>query len=70
MSVKPSAFPKLARIDDVPPGYPQKMQGMNMSPEFMQKIWSIREMKGMRANAPMSMAGLMTALRVLPEDLY
>lgn len=62
-------FSETAR-GDVPPGYPQKMQGMSMSPEFMEKIWSIREMKGMRATAPMSRKGLMTALRVLPDDLY
>jgi hypothetical protein len=53
-----------------PPGYPQKMQGMHMSDQTMKKIWSIREMKGMRATSPMSMKGLMTAVRVLPEDLY
>ncbi len=41
-----------------------------MSPEFMQKIWSTREMHGMRATAAMSIMGLMTAMRVLPEDLY
>ena len=41
-----------------------------MSEDFMQKIWSIREMQGMRATAPMSRKGLMSALRVLPEDLY
>ncbi len=56
--------------NQVPPGYPQKMQGMNMSPEFMQKVWATREMQGMRATAAMSMMGLMTAMRVLPEDLY
>lgn len=53
-----------------PPGYPQKMQGMQMSPQFMKKIWSSREMQGMRATAAMSMKGLMTAMRVMPEDLY
>jgi hypothetical protein len=54
----------------VPPGYPQKMQGMNMSEAFMKEIWSAREMKGMRATTVMSMMGLMTAMRVLPADLY
>jgi FtsP/CotA-like multicopper oxidase with cupredoxin domain len=53
-----------------PPGYPQKMQGMEMKPEAMKKIWSRREVQGMRANFPMSMMGLMTAVRVLPDDLY
>lgn len=52
------------------PGYPQGMKGMSMSKEFMQAIWSRREVKGMRANWPMSVKGLMTTLRVLPEDLY
>jgi FtsP/CotA-like multicopper oxidase with cupredoxin domain len=65
----PAEISRTARGDQ-PPGYPQKMQGMSMSPEFMEKIWSIREMKGMRATAPMSRKGLMSALRVLPEDLY
>ena len=52
------------------PGYPQEMKGMAMSEEFMQAIWSRREFKGMRATAAMSLMGLMTALRVLPDDLY
>lgn len=52
------------------PGYPQGMKGMSMSPEFMQAIWNRREVQGMRANWPMSVKGLMTTLRVLPEDLY
>ena len=53
-----------------PPGYPQWMVGMSMSPEFLEKIWEPRETKGMRSTWPMSMAGLMTGVRVLPEDLY
>ncbi len=52
------------------PGYPQGMKGMSMSDEFMQTLWSRREMMGMRATAAMSLMGLMTAIRVLPEDLY
>lgn len=52
------------------PGYPQGMRGMEMSPEFMQKIWSRREFMGMRETVAMSLMGLMTALRVLPDDLY
>lgn len=52
------------------PGYPQGMKGMEMSEEFMKKIWGRREFMGMRAMAPMSLMGLMTAMRVLPEDLY
>ena len=52
------------------PGYPQKMQGMNMSKEFMQAIWSRKEVRGMRASYAMSVKGLVTVLRVLPDDLY
>lgn len=67
---RPPAVVSATAAAQVPPGYPQKMQGMMMSEEFMSRIWAIREMKGMRTEAPMSMAGLMTALRVLPDDLY
>ncbi|QGJ68697.1 Multicopper oxidase with three cupredoxin domains [Planctomycetales bacterium 10988] len=52
------------------PGYPQKMKGMSMSKDFMMKIWSRREVQGMREMWPMAVKGLMTVLRVLPEDLY
>ncbi len=52
------------------PGYPQGMKGMDMSDEFMKAIWSRREFMGMRATAAMSLMGLMTTMRVLPEDLY
>lgn len=52
------------------PGYPQKMQGMNMSKEFMRAIWSRKETGGMRASYPMAVKGLMTVVRVLPDDLY
>ena len=41
-----------------------------MSEDFMKAIWSRREVQGMRATALMSVKGLMTTLRVLPEDLY
>ena len=73
----------LANLDNIPkvnmqlsdpgfatPGYPQEMKGMNMSDEMMKTIWSRREVQGMRAMWPMAIMGLMTALRVLPEDLY
>jgi hypothetical protein len=53
-----------------PPGYPQKMMGMEMSKDFMAEIWDRREVQGMRATWPMSVHGLMTTFRVLPEDLY
>jgi FtsP/CotA-like multicopper oxidase with cupredoxin domain len=52
------------------PGYPEKMQGMEMTPDQMKKIWSPREVQGMRHNWFMGLAGLMTAMRVLPEELY
>ncbi len=52
------------------PGYPQGMQGMTMSDEFMKAIWSRREVQGMRATWHKSVHGLMTTLRVLPDDLY
>jgi manganese oxidase len=63
---------KLSEIaaSKVVPGYPQGMQGLDMSEEFMKKIWANRAMHGMRASVPMSLMGLMTAMRVLPEDLY
>ena len=67
---RPAIDPGLDRPGFATPGYPQKMQGMTMSDEFMNKIWSRREVQGMRATWPMSIAGLMTALRVLPEDMY
>jgi FtsP/CotA-like multicopper oxidase with cupredoxin domain len=56
--------------DAQPPGYPQKMMGMNMTEDMMKKVWARREVQGMRAQFPMSMMGLMTAIRVLPHDLY
>jgi len=53
-----------------PPGFPQKMLSMNMDMDEMMRIWKPREMQGMRASAAMSMHGLMTAMRVLPADLF
>jgi FtsP/CotA-like multicopper oxidase with cupredoxin domain len=52
------------------PGYPQGMKGMSMKPAFLEAIWNRREVQGMRAMWPMSVMGLMTTLRVLPDDLY
>ncbi len=52
------------------PGYPQKMQGMKMSMATMKKISGRRETRGMRAGWFKGVKGLMTVLRVLPEDLY
>jgi FtsP/CotA-like multicopper oxidase with cupredoxin domain len=51
-------------------GYPQKMQGMHMSPEGMKKLKGRREVQGMRENWHMGVHGLMTVVRVLPDDLY
>lgn len=52
------------------PGYPQRMQGMTMTHAAMERFWSRREVKGMRSTVMMSLSGLMTAVRVLPDDLY
>lgn len=52
------------------PGYPQKMQNMNMSQEALKKITDKREARGMRKEWHMGVKGLMTVLRVLPEELY
>lgn len=56
------------------PGYPESMQGMMMSdemlPERMQKIKERKETRGMRPDWYKGVHGLMTVLRVLPEDLY
>lgn len=68
------ARPSVAMVNDNPamnvPGYPQGMKGMKMSPEFLETIWNRREVQGMRAMWPMSVMGLMTTVRVLPDDLY
>ncbi len=52
------------------PGYPQKMLGMERTMPQMEAVWNRREVRGMRANYPMAVKGLMTVLRVLPDDLY
>lgn len=53
------------------PGYPQKMQGMmKMPPSAMKKIQERREVLGMRPQWHMGVHGLMTVVRVLPDDLY
>jgi FtsP/CotA-like multicopper oxidase with cupredoxin domain len=70
LDTRPIAKASQTADGEMPPGYPQKMQGMHMSDEMMNKIWSSRELKGMRATVAMSMHGLMTAMRVLPDDLY
>ena len=52
------------------PGYPQGMKGMSMSDDYMKALWKRREVQGMRSTVMKSVKGLMTSLRVLPEDLY
>jgi FtsP/CotA-like multicopper oxidase with cupredoxin domain len=52
------------------PGWPQTMMGMHMSPLPMKKINGRREVQGMREHWHMGVMGLMTVVRVLPDDLY
>lgn len=56
------------------PGYPQEMQGMMNSPEMtmesMMRVMMKREARGMRKHWASGVHGLMTVLRVLPDDLY
>jgi len=52
------------------PGYPQNMQGMPMSETQMKFLNQRRETRGMRQDWHQAVKGLMTVLRVLPEDLY
>lgn len=52
------------------PGYPQMMQSQGFSPEEMAKIEGRRETRGMRKKWHMGVKGLMTLIRVLPDDLY
>ena len=56
------------------PGYPQDMMGMmmadEMKPEAMKRIHERRETRGMRKDWASGVKGLMTVLRVLPEEHY
>jgi manganese oxidase len=52
------------------PGYPQKMQNQGMGEEAMQKINGRRETRGMRKKWHEGIKGLMTVMRVLPEEFY
>ncbi|MFH5802796.1 multicopper oxidase domain-containing protein [Alienimonas sp. DA493] len=70
LDTRPAVDLNSKALGDVPPGYPQMMQGMKMDPRAMEKVWNRREMKGMRATAPKTLHGLFTAVRVLPDDLY
>lgn len=67
---RPQVIPALKDPGFATPGYPQEMKSMNMPESMMEAVWDRREVKGMRAMWPMSVMGLMTTLRVLPEDLY
>lgn len=67
---RPSAQSSLEEPAFRVPGYPQKMQGMKMSHAEMMKIIHRRETRGMRAGWFKGVKGLMTVLRVLPEELY
>jgi FtsP/CotA-like multicopper oxidase with cupredoxin domain len=52
------------------PGYPQRMQDMDMPPEMMKRVMARREVRGMHDGWAMGLKGLMTAVRVLPPELY
>lgn len=76
-----TAFPNAPEPVDVlkqeefqTPGYPQNMLGMmlgdDMSSESVEKYNSKPETRGMRKDWWKGVHGLMTVLRVLPEDLY
>ena len=53
------------------PGYPQKMVGgMTMPPDAMKRVIGRKEVAGMRKGWHKAVKGLMTAIRVLPHDLY
>ncbi len=72
LETRPSVkFPHTDKGFDVP-GYPQSMMLSHhmMSEAEMRPIMMRREVRGMRQNWSMSIHGLMTALRVLPDDLY
>lgn len=53
-----------------PPGFPQTMKGMSMNENFMRRVSERPEVAGMRQNWHTGLKGLMTAVRVLPHDLY
>ena len=62
-------YPKTNKYAAVP-GWPQMMQSKGFSPEELEKIFNRREVKGMRKNWHEGVKGLMTVVRVLPDDLY
>lgn len=67
---RPPVRSSLKKVRFRTPGYPQKMQGMSMDQSTMTQIMRRREARGMRVGWHMGVKGLMTVLRVLPEDLY
>ncbi len=67
---RPSAQSALDTTRTRVPGYPQRMQGMKVNKAGMMKVIHRREARGMRAGWTEGVKGLMTVLRVLPEDLY
>jgi FtsP/CotA-like multicopper oxidase with cupredoxin domain len=52
------------------PGHPQMRKEKGFSVDELAKIHGRREVRGMRPDWHMALKGLMTAVRVLPEDLY
>lgn len=67
--------PQVASLSDRDPafdtvGYPQMMHLYQMTPEALRQIDERREARGMRAEWHKAIKGLMTVVRVLPEDLY
>lgn len=67
---RPTAEVSETALGEKPPGFPQRMLGMEISAEMMKEICSRPEVRGMRPTFPMSVMGLTTVLRVLPDDLY
>ena len=51
-------------------GYPQMMHMHPLSPQAIQRITAPRETRGMREHWYKVLKGLMTVVRVLPDDLY
>jgi hypothetical protein len=56
--------------DKLVPGYPQDMMGMEMYTEAEIKKLNKPETRGMRKDWYNGVEGLMTVIRVLPDDLY
>ena len=53
------------------PGYPQGMKhGAMGDTEEMQKLLGRREVRGMRSGWHIGVQGLMTVVRVLPDELF